>query len=390
MSEQQPARRRSGGRLLAHVVVVIGVLAVTAGVFTLSYNAVRDIALAAGVTASLARLYPAILDAVFVVACAAALTLRDARWWTRGYAWLSVLVTGALIGAADVYHAMGLRLPHKIAAGTVAALPVALVLLGFSLWLSMLRHTRWSRTAAAPGPRAPAELGAGPALAIETGQPAPAEAVSAAERPALPALFASLWPATENTRPETEGVPPGTESAPPGTESAPPAQGALPRGRFLARDGKRPARRRCPVRRAKRPARGRLPGQHGKRPVRRGEHPTRGRFPGQSGKRPGRRERSGRGRLPGQHGRRSARGAGPGPRARVRASGRDHTGTGRRASGCAAARARRAPSRTSRRSAYPAVRLPVRSVPGPCCRRRGSRAADASAHVSVRPGPRDR
>ena len=96
MSEQQPARRRSGGRLLAHVAVVIGVLAVTAAVFVLSYNAVRDIALA-GVTASLARLYPAILDAVFVVACAAALTLRDARWWTRGYAWLSVLVTGALI-----------------------------------------------------------------------------------------------------------------------------------------------------------------------------------------------------------------------------------------------------------------------------------------------------
>ena len=187
----------------------------------------RDIALAAGVTASLARLYPVILDAVFVVACAAALTLRDARWWTRGYAWLSVLVTGALIGAADAYHAMGLRLPHKVAAGTVAALPVALVLLGFSLWLSMLRHTRWSRTAAATGPRVPAELGAGPALAIETGQPAPAEAVSAAARPGLPALFASLWPATENTRPETEGVPPA-ESTPPGTEGAPPAQGALP------------------------------------------------------------------------------------------------------------------------------------------------------------------
>ena len=174
MSEQQLARRRTGGRLLAHVAVVIGVLAVTAAAFALSYNAVRDIALAAGVTASLARLYPAILDAVFVVACAAALTLRDARWWARGYAWLSVLVTGALIGAAGAYHAMGLRMPHKVAAGTVAALPVALVLLGFSLWLSMLRHTRGGHTAAAPGPHAPAELGAGPALAIETGQPAPA------------------------------------------------------------------------------------------------------------------------------------------------------------------------------------------------------------------------
>ena len=171
MSEQQLARRRTGGRLLAHIAVVIGVLAVTAVAFALSYNAVRDIALAAGVTASLARLYPAILNAVFAVACAAALTLRDARWWARGYAWLSVLVTGALIGAAGAYHAMGLRMPHKVAAGTVAALPVALVLLGFSLWLSMLRHTRGGHTAATPGPRARAELGCG-ACTGDRGRPA--------------------------------------------------------------------------------------------------------------------------------------------------------------------------------------------------------------------------
>ena len=245
MSEQQLARRRTSGRLLAHVAVVIGVLVVTAAAFALSYNAVRDIALAAGVTPSLARLYPAILDAVFAVACAAALTLRDARWWARGYAWLSVLVTGALIGAAGAYHAMGLQMPQKVAAGTVAALPVALVLLGFSLWLSMLRHTRGGHTAAAPGPRAPTELGAGPAPGIEAGQPAPAEAVSAAARPALPAPAASLPPTPENTRPGTESTPTGgksvlpggksvlpggegaplTESAPPDTENIPPGEG---------------------------------------------------------------------------------------------------------------------------------------------------------------------
>jgi hypothetical protein len=33
MSEQQPARRRSGGRLLAHLAAVIDVLAATAAVF---------------------------------------------------------------------------------------------------------------------------------------------------------------------------------------------------------------------------------------------------------------------------------------------------------------------------------------------------------------------
>jgi hypothetical protein len=41
---------------------------------------------------------------------------------TRGYAWFSLLVTGALIGAADVYHAMGLLLPPAAAGRTARAL----------------------------------------------------------------------------------------------------------------------------------------------------------------------------------------------------------------------------------------------------------------------------
>jgi hypothetical protein len=166
-------------RLLGHIAVVIGVLAVIAAAFALSYDAVRDIARAAGVPATLARIYPGILDAVFLVACAAALMLRDARWWTRLYAWLSVLVTGGLIGAAGAYHAMGLRLPHRVAAGTVAALPWALVMLGFSLWLSMLRHTRSgpAQPAAAPAPADPGATAAAP-LAL---------AASPAARAALPA-----------------------------------------------------------------------------------------------------------------------------------------------------------------------------------------------------------
>jgi len=184
VTEQQPARRRNVGRVLAHIAVVIGILAIAAAAFVLSYRAARDIGLAAGVPAVLARLYPGILDAVFLVACAAAVTLREARWWTRGYAWLSVLVTGALIGAADVYHAMSLQLPHKTAAGIVAALPLALAVLGFSLWLSMLRHGRTGGVAApAPGPLV--QAGPGTALAIEAGPSAVGPGSGA--RPALPA-----------------------------------------------------------------------------------------------------------------------------------------------------------------------------------------------------------
>src|SRR5258708_39534022 len=144
-TEPRPDGERNGARLLAHIAVVAGVVAVAAAAFVLSYGAVRQIALSAGVSVTLARLYPAIFDAVLVVACAAALTLREARWRTRLYAWLAVIAIVAVIGAADASHAMGVRLPHRIAAGTVAALPWALVMLGFSLWLSMLRHARTGR-----------------------------------------------------------------------------------------------------------------------------------------------------------------------------------------------------------------------------------------------------
>jgi hypothetical protein len=179
VSEQVPRFRHRVARVLGQIAVVIGILAVIAAAFALSYDAVRDIARAAGVPVTLARIYPGILDAVFLVACAAALMLRDTRWWTRLYTWLSVLVTGGLIGAADAYHSMGLRLPQRTTAGTIAALPWALVMLAFSLWLSVLRHSRSGPAGppAAVEPAGPDEI-AGPTLAL---------AASPAARAALPA-----------------------------------------------------------------------------------------------------------------------------------------------------------------------------------------------------------
>jgi hypothetical protein len=226
MNGQQPARRRNGGRLLAHIAVVIGVAAVAAAAFTLSYSAVRDIALAVGVPATLARLYPAIFDAVFVEACAAALTLREARWWARGYAWLSVLMTGALIAAAAAYHAMGLHLPHKIAAGIVAALPLALVVLGFSLWLSMLRYGRAGRAAAAADRPALAQGGPGQKPAIEAGPAVSGEPV-AHVLPALPAPGLSLPAATGNA-PSAEPASYSTPAPAPTPEPAPPTPEPAP------------------------------------------------------------------------------------------------------------------------------------------------------------------
>jgi hypothetical protein len=107
-----------------------------------SYAGTRQIALAAGVSPTVAGIYPVIVDAVLVVACVAALALRGAEWWMQAYAWLSVFFLLAAIGLVEAAHAAGISLSHRPAAAVMAALPWALFLLGFVLWLSMLRHQR--------------------------------------------------------------------------------------------------------------------------------------------------------------------------------------------------------------------------------------------------------
>src|SRR6266702_529260 len=62
-----------GFRLLTMATVIVGVLLLAAAAFVFSYAPVRDIALASGLRAGLARVFPLLPDAVLVVACAAAL-----------------------------------------------------------------------------------------------------------------------------------------------------------------------------------------------------------------------------------------------------------------------------------------------------------------------------
>ncbi|HEX8008077.1 MAG TPA: DUF2637 domain-containing protein [Trebonia sp.] len=145
MNVHFPAQRRWASRL-AHLAVVIVVLALAAATFVLSYTGVHSIALQAGVPTDAARIYPGIFDAALVIACAAALMLREGRWWARTYAWLSIILVIAVVGAADAVHAMNVALPLRKTAGVVAAAPWVLVLLGFSLWLTMLRQSRTQRT----------------------------------------------------------------------------------------------------------------------------------------------------------------------------------------------------------------------------------------------------
>jgi hypothetical protein len=172
--------------MLALVAVSLGVVVLAAAAFVLSYHGIRAIALEAGVSPDLARIYPPMFDVMLVVAGAAVLSLRGAGWIVRAFAWLSLLVLLAAAAGASTLYATNTHLPHKTAATIAAILPWALALLGFFLLLAMLRHARLRRaqsrraTSAAavaqepdtiPG-AVPSVLGAMPAAAATGEHPA--------------------------------------------------------------------------------------------------------------------------------------------------------------------------------------------------------------------------
>jgi hypothetical protein len=173
----QPADSHRGLRLLGLVAVSAGVLLLMAAAFVLSYTGIHALALSAGVSPRFARIYPVIFDAMLVVACAAVLALRGAGLPSRCYAWLTMLLLLAAAAGADTVHATNTKLPHKPAAATAAIIPWALVLLGFGLLLSMLRHARLRR----------AMLAAAPERAFTQ----PSGHVEVRQRPGLDDLFTS-------------------------------------------------------------------------------------------------------------------------------------------------------------------------------------------------------
>jgi hypothetical protein len=155
MSDQLPAGSAPAAaphplRVVALSAAGLGVCALAAAAFVLSYAGLHAIALQAGVSTRLARGYPLIVDVLLVIVLAAVLSLRGAGWPTRLLAWTCLLVLLAAAAAAGALHAVGHRLPHRPAAITAAVLPWALLLIAVVLLLAMLRQLRLRRAAAAP------------------------------------------------------------------------------------------------------------------------------------------------------------------------------------------------------------------------------------------------
>ena len=140
---------RRGFRLTAVIAAGVCVLAIAAGAIAFSYSDVRELALTAGLSLRLARFYPLLFDAVLIVACAAAVTLRGVL---RGFAWLAVVVIIGALAAADTVHAMSITVPTRPLDATIAIAPWVVLLTGLTLLDAMMRRTPGRRTeAVGPG-----------------------------------------------------------------------------------------------------------------------------------------------------------------------------------------------------------------------------------------------
>ncbi len=214
-------------RLLALTAVGAGVLVLAAAAFVLSYPGIHALALHAGVSASLARGYPVIFDAMLAIALAAVLSLRGAGVPSRCYAWLSLIVLLAAVAGASALHSARVAIPHRPAAATAAILPWALLLIGFGLLLAMLRHARITRARArAAAAKAAAQAAAAQAQAAQV-QAAQFQAAQAQAAQAAAADLAAgqRWQASL----PIAALPPGAPQPSPAQPSTAPA-GTAPAG----------------------------------------------------------------------------------------------------------------------------------------------------------------
>ena len=136
-------------RLIALTAVVVGVMLVALAAFLFSYAGIRQIALQAGVSPGLARLYPLMFDAMLIVTCSAVLATRTAGWGTKSYVWACLLLVVAAVAVGDALNATGVHLTGQAARATIAVVPWVLLLMGFGIWLVMLRHWRRMQVAGA-------------------------------------------------------------------------------------------------------------------------------------------------------------------------------------------------------------------------------------------------
>ena len=136
----------------------LGVAALAAAAFVLSYDDLRVLALTGGAADRYAPVYPIMIDTLVVLTILSLVVARRSTWWTRGVRWLLLLVLLAGTAAASAQRAVkGYEsLPGEWLSAGVAVAPWVLLLLAAWLWLSILRQARL-RAFARPGAGVPSD-----------------------------------------------------------------------------------------------------------------------------------------------------------------------------------------------------------------------------------------
>ncbi len=112
------------------VVAVTGTFLLAVGAFVLSYAALRDLAVLAGVPAEQAWLWPLIVDGVILEATISVVALRGGATPARRYAWVLLVAGAAVSVAANITHAVvgaDARVPTLVAALVASVPPLVLV-----------------------------------------------------------------------------------------------------------------------------------------------------------------------------------------------------------------------------------------------------------------------
>lgn len=129
----------TGRRLL--IALTLTVVALAVGAFTLSFDALRALAITAGVTAHLAWLWPLIVDGFIVIATAAAVMLRDHGWRVAWYPWATLVLFAGVSVAGNAQHAASHADRTAVSvsiAALVSAVPAVALLLASHLLVVLL------------------------------------------------------------------------------------------------------------------------------------------------------------------------------------------------------------------------------------------------------------
>ncbi|MFT4299516.1 MAG: DUF2637 domain-containing protein [Aeromicrobium sp.] len=192
--------------------LMVGVTILAAGAFTLSFDALRTLAIAAGLRERLAWLWPVIVDGFIVVATVAAVVLRG-RGRASWYPWLALAAAATVSIAGNALHARttaDLTVLTTTTACIVSAVPAVALLLASHLLVIVMEARSASAVTRTPTtlttPPVP-DTPHSPRLAPPSSPSASAAEVVAA----TPAV----------------SVPPGTGPAPPAPPAPAPAGGEV-------------------------------------------------------------------------------------------------------------------------------------------------------------------